>query len=444
MEVKNQRVGLRLKSGKSFEPLSGKASFKIKATSYTAEGRLFGLKGADPQQTWCKTRGMMHETLAYRLFRAYGIAAPRSGYAWVTLNGADVGLELVLEPYDDQFDLEHFASTKHLYEGVADLCAQGAESFEIEDGATDERSDLDALIAAATAEVTGTGETWLSVLGLVADINEMADFWAIEHFIGHTDGYSLAANNYFLHSTAGEVFTLHPWGTDRCFVETAELRPLHERLVCDVLGGGFLPGALSAGAKHLAGGACAARFSEPDRRDTKRVGGVHRRGYAQTLRHKRTSRRQGGHQDLPKRTFAERGGTLAFSAGIRSGPDGTSASLARRVWRRAASRTLRSRRVAATSSLLALFRRGRQNPPRRIRRGPGDPHRGGGFAAPPVSRISAPALGSLAASAEGFALGLRRAWRGLLGSAPGAFSLCGFFRQPGPAHFRIDAHAYPP
>lgn len=215
MQVNALKVGLRLKSGKSFQPLSGKASFKIKATSYTAEGRLFGLKGLT-LNNMVQDPSMMHETLAYRLFRAYGIAAPRSGYAWVTLNGADYGLELVLEAYDDQFDLTHFSATDHLYEGVSDLTKDAADSFEIEDGATDDTSDLTALIAAAEADADGA---WLTGLNAVADVNEMASFWAIEHYIGHVDGYSLAANNYFLHSGATGLFTLHPWGTDRCFTD---------------------------------------------------------------------------------------------------------------------------------------------------------------------------------------------------------------------------------
>ena len=63
---------------------------------------------------------MIHESLAYTAFRATGVPAPRTGYAYVRVNGDDYGLHLNVETLDSvslptlrPFD----ADTQHLYEG---------------------------------------------------------------------------------------------------------------------------------------------------------------------------------------------------------------------------------------------------------------------------------------------------------------------------------------
>jgi hypothetical protein len=213
--VTGQAVGVRLKSGLSFQPLSGKASFKIRADGYTTEGRIFGLKNIT-LNSMVDDRTMLHETLAYRLLRASGIPAPRTGYAWVTVNGQDYGLYVVVEAYDAQFAATNFNNTSHLYEGVSDLYVSEIDSFDIEDGSKTDLTDLTTLIDKVNKPAD---ENWKIDVSGVADLAEMTRLWAVEHYIGHADGYSLARNNYFLHSTNDGVFTMLPWGTDRAFVD---------------------------------------------------------------------------------------------------------------------------------------------------------------------------------------------------------------------------------
>lgn len=211
----SEAVGVRLKSGYSFQPLSGKAAFKIKAAGYADDDRIAGLKNFT-LNNMVDDRTMMHETLAYALFRAAGIPAPRTGYANVTVNGESSGLYVLVENYDDQFTTQAFPSTQHLYEGTADLYAGQIDQFDIEDGDSTDTLDLETLMA----KVAALTVAWSSDVTAVAEIDGMTFMWAVEHFIGHTDGYSLAANNYFLHSDDDGVFTMMPWGTDRTFVDT--------------------------------------------------------------------------------------------------------------------------------------------------------------------------------------------------------------------------------
>ena len=67
---------------------------------------------------------MLHEVLAYDLFRATGIAAPRTGNAFVRVNGEAYGVYLDLETLDEVSLARWFPTTRHLYEGAYDVDVQ--------------------------------------------------------------------------------------------------------------------------------------------------------------------------------------------------------------------------------------------------------------------------------------------------------------------------------
>jgi hypothetical protein len=168
---------------------------------------------------------MIHETLAYAAFRAAGVPAPRTGYAYVRVNGADYGLYLDVETLDDVALKGLFASTQHLYEGeyTDDVSPGGAGSFGVDEGSDTDRADLDALITA----VNGVGP-WAEQVGPLADLSEMTREWVVERYIGHWDSYSgwddspigpYSPNNYFLHSDASGRFQVVPWGADQTWVQ---------------------------------------------------------------------------------------------------------------------------------------------------------------------------------------------------------------------------------
>lgn len=164
---------------------------------------------------------MIHETLAYEVFRAAGVAAPRTGYAYVRINGEDYGLYANVETYDKvMLNPVWFAATQHLYEGGYDLDvdATSIDLFEIDEGA-DDRTDLTALVAAADA----TGVPFSERLATVADLDEIVRMMAVDRYLGDWDGYMAPAprapNNYYLHSDGSGRFTLHPWGADQTFYD---------------------------------------------------------------------------------------------------------------------------------------------------------------------------------------------------------------------------------
>jgi hypothetical protein len=209
---------------------------------------------------------MVHETLAYELFRSVGVPAPRTGYAFVRVNGAAYGVYLNIETLDLVSLPRWFASTRHLYEGQVglDVSPGAAPDFEVDEGKSKKREDLEALILAAAAE---EGD-WSDGMVAVADLAEMTRMWAAERYIGHWDGYAGAdadlfrPNNYYLHSEdtgagAGR-FQMLPWGTDQTWGSRLEFDEpagglLFNRCVADGDCGALYEDALRAVQSSIAG-----------------------------------------------------------------------------------------------------------------------------------------------------------------------------------------------
>ncbi len=231
-EITLEGVGVRLKSGSSYEPLTGKAAFKVRFDKYDEYLKLYGLKNIT-LNNMVEDQSMMHETLAYRIFRAAGVPAPRTGYAWVKVNGEDFGLYVVVEKYDDVFAEEYFDSTQHIYEGSGkDLQTGLVSQFEIDEGDEIDTSDLQALIAAINNSSQGE---WFNEVSAVADLTEMTRMWAVEDSINHFDGYTMARNNYFLHSDDSGKFSMMPWGADRAFAADSGSEPEYSIMLAKCL-----------------------------------------------------------------------------------------------------------------------------------------------------------------------------------------------------------------
>ena len=241
-------VGVRLKGGSTFRGLDAKAAFKVKFAHSVRGQRLLGLKTLT-LNNMVADGSMVHETLAYEAFRAAGVPAPRTGYAYVKVDGDDYGLYLNLETPDDVSLPRWFASTEHLYEGEhgSDVVPGGAGTFEVDEGDEGDLSDLEALIAA----VHGSGP-YTERMATVADLDEFVRMWAVERYIGHFDSYtsfksSYQPSNYYLHSDEAGRFTMMPWSTDGAW---------QQALPFDAEGGGVMFNLC------LADSACAGRYRE--------------------------------------------------------------------------------------------------------------------------------------------------------------------------------------
>lgn len=207
-------VGIRLKGCYgSFRDLGGKAGWKIKINQVSGQ-TLLGLKKLTLNNN-VQDASMIHQALSYRVFRSMGVAAPRVGFATVSLNGSEYGLYSNVETLDKVALLRWYGDggTTHLYEGQygQDVTVGRTDEFEIDEG-NNTRTDLEAL-----AEVNElTGQEWWNAVQPLADLKQMTAMWATEFYLGHWDGY-FTRNNYYLHSDASGKFTMLPWGTDQTF-----------------------------------------------------------------------------------------------------------------------------------------------------------------------------------------------------------------------------------
>jgi hypothetical protein len=218
-------VRLKGNVGGSFRDLTEKAAFKLK---FKKTEPMLGLRKMT-LNNMVQDPSMVHETLAYAAFRAAGVPASHSGYAYVRLNGEDLGVYLDLENLDEtalakifgSFDKEH----QHLYEGEGGHDVKPGEEgeFEIDEGSETSRADLEALIEV----VNGKGDKpWSQRVAPNVNLGEMTKMWAVEKYIDHWDGYSGHAlpgfrpNNYYLYSDSSGRFQMLPWGADQTWIPT--------------------------------------------------------------------------------------------------------------------------------------------------------------------------------------------------------------------------------
>lgn len=219
------KVHLKGHKAGSFRKLTEKAAFKLK---FKEENAFLGLRKMT-LNNMVEDPSMIHETLAYSLFRAAGVPASRTGFAYLRVNGDDFGVYLDLENLDETAlaRLYGAGNTLHLYEGEygADVDAagiatlgteppEGQPKFEMDEG-EGEPTDLEALANA----VAGSSPSFSARLTGLADLTEMTRMWGVEKYISHWDGYSgeeasNKPNNYYLHSDLAGLFQMLPWGTD--------------------------------------------------------------------------------------------------------------------------------------------------------------------------------------------------------------------------------------
>ena len=180
--------------------------------------RFYGLKEIT-LNSMVQDQSMLHETVAYRIARAAGIPAPRTGYMRLYVNGRDLGLHMLLETYEKPLYKRWFTTgTQHSYEGAywQDVINSSYGAMQMHEGDETQRDDL-----ANIAQINSlSGKDWWDSINRFADMGEMTKMWAFEHFIEHWDAYSwFIINNYHVHFDGAGIMTMHPWGLDNTLRE---------------------------------------------------------------------------------------------------------------------------------------------------------------------------------------------------------------------------------
>jgi len=214
-------VSIKLKGHRSFRGIDEKPAIKLRFDKVSPEKRFLGLKRLtlnnmvdDPTR--------MRESIGYSVYRAAGLAAPRTAYADVTLNGRPMGTYLLVEPIDDVFVASHFGEPiGGLYEAEygCDFFPPDIERFERDQGPESSREHLASVAEAAS---TNSPELWADNSTLLRS-KDVITYLAVSTLLGDFDGY-WHSHNYFLYQDGPRgPWSILPWGIDRVFNDEVDL-----------------------------------------------------------------------------------------------------------------------------------------------------------------------------------------------------------------------------
>lgn len=223
------QVGIRLR-GKigSFRALSGKPKFKVSFDQYVDGQTFYGLEELSLNNAVVDC-SYLKEVVGMRMYAAAGIPHLRMAYASVTVNGSPYGLYVLVETPDDEWLARHYeAPDGNLYDGkyvwyggysytLLDFGAGVDELFQLEEGTDVGNADI-AAISTALLSAQGTADFY-ATMGALVDWNEFHRVTAVDHILGHNDGYSMNTNNYrvYFDPTDGKADLL-PWDLDYTFL----------------------------------------------------------------------------------------------------------------------------------------------------------------------------------------------------------------------------------
>jgi hypothetical protein len=212
-----ENVGLRIKGEASLRTLEQKAAFKLKFDEFVPNQAFRGLRRVT-LNNMVSDASFIAERLAYHMFIAAGLPAPRCNHALVYVDDEYYGVYANVESEDKTFLKRWFASDQgNLYEdGQVDLDPGNETSFDLETNETaNDRSDLRAFIDGIAA---AGGETFMDDLAPELDTDHYLHFAALEAVVNQWDGYSYTyfePNNFRLyHDPSRGKFVFLPWGMD--------------------------------------------------------------------------------------------------------------------------------------------------------------------------------------------------------------------------------------
>lgn len=212
-------VGLRIKGEGSFLRFDQKPALKVKIDKFVDGQRFRGLARLTLNNNF-DDPSFVAERLAYDVYRAAGVPAPRCNSAQVYVNGEFYGVYTNLEPEDKQLLKRWFPTDGgNLFEkdGMGDFTTQAAGEFQLETNETaNDRTDLNQLIS--TIQGATTPATFLETIGTKLNTSNMLLFFAGEAAVNQWDSYSFTiwwTHNFRIYDDpTSKKFHFIPWGHD--------------------------------------------------------------------------------------------------------------------------------------------------------------------------------------------------------------------------------------
>jgi hypothetical protein len=202
-----------------------KLSLKLKFNEVAPDKRFYGLKRLALNQI-LDGAAVFNETLSYHIFNRFGIAAPRTSYATVTVNGESLGLYTAVEMVDGRFTDTHFENGDgNLYKEAwpdrldEDYFASALETNE-------ETATHEGLLAFASDMLAASDAELPQTLAKYMNLDKMLDYMAVDYAIANWDGITTFYagdwghhnHNFYLYQDEGSArFTLIPWDVNATF-----------------------------------------------------------------------------------------------------------------------------------------------------------------------------------------------------------------------------------
>lgn len=216
--------------------LCAKLSIKLSFNEYDSDGKYHGVKKLN-FHSMLSDMSLMHEAIGYKLFRDMGVAAPRTTYAKVIVNGENLGLFSVIENIDGRFARDRFNADGNIYKDAWPTGDNAdAEHFERALN-TNEGSSVDRFVRFSTAINAAGDSGFRDTIESWTDTDQLVGYFAVARLIEHWDdvttwycftptGKCVNHNYSWYESPTEDRVTLIPWDLDHTFEDPNPIREM--------------------------------------------------------------------------------------------------------------------------------------------------------------------------------------------------------------------------
>lgn len=207
------KVGVRLRGVSTFQTIDEKPNFTIKFNEFNDGQKFHGLRKIRLSNA-AMDGTYLQELLAWQLFNAAGVVAPRVNFARVNINGRDAGLYVLVEGVTKDFLKLNWGTDKGTVYEADETDIDGV--LEQDYGQRNRhQTDLRKLVdAVQETDAKRRGQ----LLNEAIDLKHFSSYVAVEVLMNLWDGYSMRINNYrvFCNHDNNKVYFI-PHGMDRLF-----------------------------------------------------------------------------------------------------------------------------------------------------------------------------------------------------------------------------------
>ncbi len=208
-------IGVRTKGNNSWQAIDDRPALKIKFDEYDEALRYLDISEIT-LNNMVSDYAMMHERVAYRVFREVGVAAGRAHHTWLVVNGEDFGLythaesatkDMIRPWYDTGGTLWEFAGGE-----FEDAYIDGFEQKFGEDDRTSLQHAADVL--------AGDGPFDVAAVEAVIDLDDFINYWAACAWTAHYDGFPYrypGDDAYVYFDPDSQLLKFLPHGADESF-----------------------------------------------------------------------------------------------------------------------------------------------------------------------------------------------------------------------------------